>query len=150
MIFDGFLVILDLSRLTDYPVHYIVHVYLLFFGLVSCMTELDPNFVPKTIHAPLEGFQHKLHDYAKALTMLWGRGIFYIFVGALMISQTPDDFDFDDLLSADNLCQLIGFYAIICGVLCGLLHWRNHKSLQPHSAAQGDYISIGPGPSVRT
>lgn len=52
---------------------------MVFFGVVTMVTESDPSFIQ--VHETLTPLQKWMHEWAKGLTMLWGRGLFYVFQG---------------------------------------------------------------------
>ena len=64
----------------DEPIYYVVNAYMVFFGAVTMVTESDPSFITQ-LHDSLLPVQKWMHEWAKGLTMLWGRGLFYVFQG---------------------------------------------------------------------
>ena len=52
----------------------------MFFGVVTMVTESDPSFATQW-HDYLLPLQQWMNEWAKGLTMLWGRGLFYVFQG---------------------------------------------------------------------
>ena len=44
------------------------------------VTESDPSFITQ-LHDTLLPIQKWMYEWAKGLTMLWGRGLFYVFQG---------------------------------------------------------------------
>ncbi|CAD7937028.1 unnamed protein product [Amoebophrya sp. A25] len=95
----GFTVVVGIIGLIDVfgaifsPFTFILNIYVLFFGLVTVVVEADEQRLadtpvleyaaPKTVDA-----QKFFNSEAKFLTLLWGRGLFYIFIGLLMITQS--------------------------------------------------------------
>lgn len=72
--------------------HYVLNAYLTGFGMVAILLEADVEkcYSLKVIGklAPfVERYQHDIFDRAKFLTELRGRGLFYIFVGTLSVTQ---------------------------------------------------------------
>lgn len=53
---------------------------MVFFGVVTMVTESDPSFTTQW-HDYLLPLQQWMNEWAKGLTMLWGRGLFYVFQG---------------------------------------------------------------------
>ena len=64
----------------DEPIYYVVNAYMVFFGAVTMITESDPSFITQ-LHDTLFPVQKWMYEWAKGLTMLWGRGLFYVFQG---------------------------------------------------------------------
>merc|ERR1719161_1512473 len=79
------------------PFEYILNAYLTFFGVVSVLLEADVEKLSKLQVANklapwLQHYQGKVFEYAKILTELRGRGLFYIFIGTLAAKLYGQDF----------------------------------------------------------
>jgi hypothetical protein len=62
------------------PLQALIEVYCGIFGVMVVILEgQDYKF--------LSGFRATLQEHAKFLTFTWGRGMFYVFAGSLMVSQ---------------------------------------------------------------
>lgn len=68
------------TQVFDEPIYYVVNAYMVFFGAVTMVTESDPSFITQ-LHDTLLPIQKWMYEWAKGLTMLWGRGLFYVFQG---------------------------------------------------------------------
>ncbi|CAK9083240.1 ATP-binding cassette sub-family B member 10 [Durusdinium trenchii] len=79
IVLNGFLSVIDVFDVFDEPIYYVVNAYMVFFGVVTMVTESDPSFIQ--VHETLTPLQKWMHEWAKGLTMLWGRGLFYVFQG---------------------------------------------------------------------
>eukprot|EP00913_Durusdinium_trenchii_P014888 g13963.t1 len=75
IVLNGFLSVIDVFDVFDEPIYYVVNAYMVFFGVVTMVTESDPSFIQ--VHETLTPLQKWMHEWAKGLTMLWGRGLFY-------------------------------------------------------------------------
>lgn len=74
------------------PFHFVLSLYTVFFGFTAVLLESDadrintlPVIGPFGIH--LHQWQKFVHEFAFFLTRLRGRGVFYIFIGTLCISE---------------------------------------------------------------
>eukprot|EP00931_Biecheleriopsis_adriatica_P107200 TRINITY_DN81540_c0_g1_i1.p1 TRINITY_DN81540_c0_g1~~TRINITY_DN81540_c0_g1_i1.p1 ORF type:complete len:171 (+),score=32.70 TRINITY_DN81540_c0_g1_i1:58-570(+) len=125
IVLNGFLGVLDVFDAFDDTIYYVVNAYMVFFGIVTCVTESHSGLSPE-LHEKFASTQEWMHEWAKGLTMLWGRGLFYVFQGTLCI------------LSSSNLSLgvLIGAYLMVMGAVCINLHFRRRKEVPD------DYIRI--------
>mmetsp|Transcript_36927 Transcript_36927/g.98383 ORF Transcript_36927/g.98383 Transcript_36927/m.98383 type:complete len:191 (-) Transcript_36927:81-653(-) len=102
---------------------FLVAVYIFVFAVVTCVSELHPHFIGmgETLPSKVESLQHSLHDWMKAITLIWGRGLFYIFQGALIChSPVPHLLGF-----------IAGIYVMLTGVGCIYLHFlRQYRVYQ--------------------
>merc|ERR1712113_1030568 len=113
------------------PMVFVVNVYLLFFGLVTCISEVNSDVLP-VVHVAIEHYQNWMHEWALGLTELWGRGLFYLFQGTLALVSSQ---------SILSLGIIVGPYMIIMGIYFLYLYKQRHgkaddKPLPP----QFDYI----------
>jgi hypothetical protein len=74
---------LGLGDILFSPIHYVVNVYQVFFALCGCALESQDKWVQQ-VHQLAEA-QKYIFTYAKFLTKLWGRGVFYVFEASLAI-----------------------------------------------------------------
>merc|ERR1712232_107293 len=124
---NGILGVLDVFQVFEHSVYYLVNCYQVFFGLVTCLTELHQDVSPD-MYAAFFKLQKVMHEWAKGLTTLWGRGLFHIFQGTLaMLSSGSLD-----------LGILIGLYMVVMGVVYIWLYFRQPRTRAP----QEDYIQI--------
>ncbi|CAE7941276.1 Abcb10 [Symbiodinium necroappetens] len=126
IVLNGIFSVVDVFNVLSEPVYYVVNAYMVFFGAVTCITEARPTFAAQ-LHDTVQGVQRWMHEWAKGLTLLWGRGLFYIFQGAFCLLSSG-------LLS---LGLIIGAYMLVIGLLCLKVGYRRH--VQSTSA---DYIRI--------
>jgi len=87
------------------PIHYICNFYLLIFGATSVIIEYGAGSFDRL------GVIPTVDTYFKALTFVWGRGLFYIFQGTLTLSNIT------------ILNMVVGFYLCMVGCLCPAHHW---------------------------
>jgi len=97
--------ILNLPSLLFSPTFFILQMFEGMFGLMTIVIEAH-NF------PYLEKFQPVLKEWFKFLTVVGGRGVFYVFQGVLAISL----FSLFDLI--------IGCYMVFVGVTCILIHFN--------------------------
>merc|ERR1719379_3402182 len=67
------------------PIHYIVNIYQVFFACCACALEFPDNKVEQVPY--VAEAQKYIFQYAKFLTKLWGRGVFYIFEASLAMTH---------------------------------------------------------------
>lgn len=113
----------------DSFVKYTAGVYCVFFGLVTCLTELHPEFAGP-VHDSLQKFQVKMHEWAKGLTMLWGRGLFYMFQGSMIAANAG---------ISDIIGLSVGVYMMLCGIILGSLYMQSYHA---PGAPQENYIRV--------
>eukprot|EP00927_Polykrikos_kofoidii_P078501 TRINITY_DN75317_c0_g1_i1.p1 TRINITY_DN75317_c0_g1~~TRINITY_DN75317_c0_g1_i1.p1 ORF type:complete len:186 (+),score=23.62 TRINITY_DN75317_c0_g1_i1:58-615(+) len=97
-------------------IEYVVTLYQVLFGIVTFLAELHPRFTGP-LHGFLEEWQTWIHDWAMGLTLLWGRGLFYIFQGSLA------GINANTILSPGTFAS---FFMCILGLVCFYRHWRSH------------------------
>merc|ERR1719152_905673 len=94
---------LSLGDIVFSPIHYVINVYLLFFAAVGCILEGPEATIEKfPVVQKAQGF---VHEFAKFLTELWGRGVFYVFQASLAMCHT------------NILFFIIGLYMLVIGGL---------------------------------
>jgi len=127
LVVAGALSMINIFNIFDRTIYYIVNGYQVFFGIVTCMTELHPEFAG-VWHDKLLHWQAWMHEWAKGLTMLWGRGLFYLFQGMLC---TMCCFNW-------YIGLVLGLYMMAMGAMCIQQHFKNRSSVQ----VTQDYIQI--------
>ncbi|EER05505.1 hypothetical protein Pmar_PMAR011530 [Perkinsus marinus ATCC 50983] len=95
----GALNVLSPSEVLHRPVIYLLNLYQILFGVITCLLEADPKYLHKY------GVQERIHEYAYFLTQLWGRGLFYLFQGSIA------------LMHLTILYIIVGLYMAVIGVL---------------------------------
>eukprot|EP00415_Alexandrium_ostenfeldii_P003865 UN3865 len=142
VVVNGIFGVLDVFDVFGDTLHYVVNAYQVFFGIVTCMTELDEDWC-----GPLHGWLHQrqkwMHEWALGLTLLWGRGLFYLFQGTLVLVASS-------LLS---LGLIIGVYMMVAGALCINQHFVERRKAQAGSPREaerglhlgGSYSDFGAG-----
>merc|ERR1712190_79312 len=88
----GIIGFLNLSQVVTGPFQYVLNAYLTFFGLITFLLEGDmesfKNLPVLGRLGPLaEPYQQVVFKRAQFLTELRGRGLFYLFVGSIAITQ---------------------------------------------------------------
>jgi len=131
VIVNGIFGVLNVFGAFTNIIFYIVNFYQVIFGVVTCISELHPGFLGQGDHLPdlVDHFQRWLHEWAKGLTLIGGRGLFYIFQGSLVIVSS----------SALSLGLIVGLYMLAIGFLCISLHFKMHPG---HSSRQEDYVRV--------
>lgn len=126
--FFGLLAFWDLARS---PMVYVVNAYLMFFGFVTVVAEVQPDFAPMA-HEKVERIQAWMYEWSLGLKELWGRGLFYIFQGTLA------------LLSCTSLFSLgivVGPGMMALGIYFLYLYQQCHPRGDDQSLPQ-DYIRL--------
>jgi len=111
----GILGILTVTDGLTNPFHYVLNIYLTVFGIIAVMLEADLAALQRLpilgkLGPLIEKYQMDIFRKANFLTELFGRGLFYIFVGTLAITQC-----FVCLLF------LAGLWNLLMGVVCVLM-----------------------------
>lgn len=129
----GFLGLFSFSEIFTAPFTYILHMYLTGFGLIAAMLEADTTAMSKMKVlgklAPLiESYQMQIIKRANFLTELTGRGLFYVFVGSLAVTQC-------------FVCVLflVGLWNVLMGIICILMSFGVNpvEHIQaPHAAPE--------------
>lgn len=112
--------VFNYSTFTRKFIWWLMNIYQVFFGLVTFVVELHPDAHP-SIHEHLQSWQEWMHEWAKGLTMLWGRGLFYIFQGTLILVGTPGN-------ELDWISIFIGLYMTGMGIICFSLHYKARQN----------------------
>eukprot|EP00928_Gymnodinium_smaydae_P057250 TRINITY_DN4051_c0_g1_i1.p1 TRINITY_DN4051_c0_g1~~TRINITY_DN4051_c0_g1_i1.p1 ORF type:complete len:193 (+),score=22.71 TRINITY_DN4051_c0_g1_i1:73-579(+) len=134
IILNGVFFLLDVTNIEEL-MPYIVNGYQVFFGGVTCLSEIHPEFA-FSFHDSLENLQAWMHTYAKGLTMLWGRGLFYVFQGSLVAAKS----------GLVSFGFVVGIYMVLAGLLCLFVHFRKHGRGQ--MTVSSDYYRIAPAPDL--
>lgn len=124
----GLLTIINVFNAMSHTLYYVVNTYQVFFGVVTCLTELHPAFAGRW-HDQLQHWQAWMHEWAKGLTLLWGRGLFYIFQGLLCCVSC-----FSWLVGI-----ALGMYMLAMGGLCIQQHFKKHPG---RAETHQDYIVL--------
>jgi len=111
----SFMAVLNVFGILGSTLHYLVQVYQLLFGLMTCVLEADPAWLDK--FDKLANAQAWVQEHMKVLTYLWGRGVFYLFQGSLAY------------LASSTFT--LGFFAGAWMVLCGILCIAQHRGTSP-------------------
>merc|ERR1711948_115842 len=115
VVLNGVVGVLDIFDVFDHAIYYIMNLYAVFFGVVTCITESHPQNNGASVYESVKGFP-----------MLVGRGLFYIFQGLLTIVSSS-------LLSVGIV---IGTYMTVVGVICIGVHIKDSH------ASRQDYIRV--------
>jgi len=109
--FYGLTCAIGIGEIFSNPVAYIAGAAQLGFGLMIVVLEASPSLLAS--YQKLATMQRLCHDYCKFLTLLWGRGIFYLYVGAHII-----------LLShVLSIGGFLGAYMLLMGVFYLSWYW---------------------------
>mmetsp|Transcript_57691 Transcript_57691/g.134970 ORF Transcript_57691/g.134970 Transcript_57691/m.134970 type:complete len:225 (+) Transcript_57691:71-745(+) len=131
VVFNGIFGVLNVFGAFNNFIFYIVNFYQVVFGIVTCISELHPGFLGQGDTMPdiVDFFQRELHLWAKGLTLLGGRGLFYIFQGSLVVVSSG-------MLS---IGLIIGLYMFFVGCLCISLHFKKNPMRADHPE---DYVRV--------
>lgn len=134
--------LIDIFSLLFGPIVYLVNLYQMVFGLMTCIIEAPIQWVEK--NARLTQAQAFVHKHAKFLTTFGGRGLFYLFQGSLAMS-----------LTGVSLSWLLALYMFCLGWLCIAMQYgfnpdcscissgiKSAAASQPASGTSGQYIHI--------
>merc|ERR1712217_666269 len=119
------------GTITD-PLHYILNAYMFAFGVATACIEADTDRVGMLMSPfdrlaePLTRAQAWLHGECRFLTWLRGRGLFYLYLGTLMVTQC--------VLCLVFLC---GLYNILMGVLCIMMSFGFKPDFEGIAATAG-------------
>jgi hypothetical protein len=122
--------VLGLLRITEEGfVEWIIAFYQLAFGLIMITLEIQGEWVEKYPRA--KDFQAALVEYARFLTILGGRGLFYFFVGSLCIGNgVSPPFELDE--------TLVGLYIFFIGAICIAMQFQGQVGGGQAGPAYGD------------
>jgi len=115
------LVMLNPGELINLP-GYILKVYIAAFALTTMLFEAKQEWISSL--GPLSNYQDLLIRHCEFLTLMGGRGLFYVFQGTLWLSF------------ADSLAEIfeIGIALSLIGV--GVLHLAAHYGVMPKEVVQ--------------
>lgn len=118
------------------PVDYSMHLFEASFGVTTCVLEAPAKWVEKM--EKLERAQKFIEEFAKFLTTLGGRGLFYLFQGSLTFATEPL-----------SVTTALSIYMCGCGVVCigmqyGFVFPGNERQKSFKTQVYGDYIHIEP------
>eukprot|EP00927_Polykrikos_kofoidii_P027173 TRINITY_DN24008_c0_g1_i1.p1 TRINITY_DN24008_c0_g1~~TRINITY_DN24008_c0_g1_i1.p1 ORF type:complete len:252 (-),score=40.37 TRINITY_DN24008_c0_g1_i1:38-793(-) len=122
----GILCLVDIFSSIGHPILYLISVYQFIFALTTCLFEAPPERIEQLeakTGIQISTYQDKMIKHAGFLTILLGRGLFYIFQGSMWLV-------FASLLS------ISGIFKIAVGLsLCfiGILHLLMAKGIMPHA-----------------
>eukprot|EP00933_Yihiella_yeosuensis_P073879 TRINITY_DN8266_c1_g1_i2.p1 TRINITY_DN8266_c1_g1~~TRINITY_DN8266_c1_g1_i2.p1 ORF type:complete len:206 (-),score=40.65 TRINITY_DN8266_c1_g1_i2:114-731(-) len=102
-----------------HPVWYILYVYIAVFALTSLLFEAKTEWIQNL--GPLARYQEMLTVNCHFLTILGGRGLFYIFQATLWLTFAGDFTEILEIAAAGALG------------LVGLLHLLAHFGMEPHT-----------------
>jgi len=119
--------VLNFGEAFTHMIYYIVHCYTVFFGLVTILNELEHEFAPH-VSQTLYDVKTWMRQWAKGLTTLWGRGLFYFFQGTMALAGS----------TSGKLGEIVGVYMIFMGIACFRVHFRNPDTDPVHGA----YVQI--------
>eukprot|EP00747_Dinoflagellata_sp_TGD_P184853 gnl/TRDRNA2_/TRDRNA2_40885_c0_seq1.p1 gnl/TRDRNA2_/TRDRNA2_40885_c0~~gnl/TRDRNA2_/TRDRNA2_40885_c0_seq1.p1 ORF type:complete len:192 (-),score=49.14 gnl/TRDRNA2_/TRDRNA2_40885_c0_seq1:171-746(-) len=129
----GLLSLVDVLEALAEPLQYLVNSYLMLFGLVTCIIESPPEWLQQS--EKLQRAQSFVHEFAKFLTTLGGRGLFYLFQGSLSMTFSW------------SLSFLLALYMFFMGVVCILMQYGidvpGVKRVEDSTEKKnGDYIYV--------
>jgi hypothetical protein len=104
---------------------WLINCFQILFGIFMMLIEAQGDWLDRLSPKAVE-FQAKLGEYAKFLTLLLGRGIFYIFLGSLTMTTGLSE-------PLDVMETLIGVYVMFIGIICIGMH-TNPQAVQSASA----------------
>mmetsp|Transcript_9700 Transcript_9700/g.21703 ORF Transcript_9700/g.21703 Transcript_9700/m.21703 type:complete len:206 (+) Transcript_9700:96-713(+) len=113
--------IINILELVTSPLMYVINVYMMFFGLSTCVIEAPAEWVERSKR--LQQALGFVHEFAKFLTTKGGRGLFYLFQGSLSLA----------IFGAYNLLSIVSYYMFFLG----LLNVAMQYGLDPTSCFQG-------------
>jgi hypothetical protein len=109
-------------------VEYVIDVYQIGFGIVMCLLEMQSKWFQD--YPKLSAYYTKVAEHAKFLTLLIGRGFFYLFLGSLTCSVAWTS-------PLDIPQMLVGFYILLIGILCIGMHFNPEVTQQYVAGATG-------------
>jgi len=102
------------------PSAYVIQAYLLLFGGATVVLEAGDS-------APfLDTFKPVVGEWMKCLTVVGGRGVFYLFTGSIAMSLWPT-------CVFEAVC---GAYYVVMGLLCMVVHLRVKKIIDEQESGQ--------------
>eukprot|EP00405_Crypthecodinium_cohnii_P019242 CAMPEP_0206469694 /NCGR_PEP_ID=MMETSP0324_2-20121206/30446_1 /ASSEMBLY_ACC=CAM_ASM_000836 /TAXON_ID=2866 /ORGANISM="Crypthecodinium cohnii, Strain Seligo" /LENGTH=176 /DNA_ID=CAMNT_0053943529 /DNA_START=108 /DNA_END=638 /DNA_ORIENTATION=- len=111
-----------LNKAMSHPVMYILWGYIGVFALTTMLFEAKTTWIEKI--PGLNKYQDMLIKHANFMTLMGGRGVFYLFQATLWMAH------------ADSLSEII--YMVCAGALAfvGALHLAAHWGIMPNTIAQ--------------
>lgn len=131
VILNGFFELINVYNAMGEPIAYLVNFYQVFFGIVTVILELKPEYAGG-VHAALKNIQDFIHEWALGLQLYWGKAAFYILQGLLTLLSSG----FFSFGSA------VGAFMTLVGVVNLQLFWKHGKNA-PGAATPEDYIRLG-------
>jgi len=107
----GILSCFNILEILEQPVDYIIAGTQVVFGFIAMVLEASPSLT--STYASIERLQKLVHDYVKFLTLLWGRGCFYVYIGAHIMY----------LSTLVSIGTLLGLYMVIMGMFYLAWNW---------------------------
>mmetsp|Transcript_27568 Transcript_27568/g.56556 ORF Transcript_27568/g.56556 Transcript_27568/m.56556 type:complete len:180 (+) Transcript_27568:73-612(+) len=101
----------------------VLQVYTFFFGFIIVMLEGQGMFYPAE-------WKNIVKKQAKFLTLLNGRGVFYVFIGTLLMAQWPDFWE-----------SLLGVYMVVLGVAMFVVGFHSKTKLDNMRTLLQDEVS---------
>jgi len=114
---NAILSLINIFSALTHVIMYMVSIYQLLFALTTVLFEAKPEWIVKAQEIttlPISKYQDMLLENAKFLSLVGGRGLFYIFQGTLWLAMAS----FTDLL---NLAS--GLFLIFIGVIHVLMYF---------------------------
>lgn len=106
------------------PINYLVNIYTLFFGFMIVFLEAEPERMKKSAVLGKCTFlftwgRVRVLEYFRFATSMWGRGLFYFFVGSFGVIQW-------------TVCSaILGIWMMVCGALLLIMQCAcREKSLE--------------------
>jgi|Transcript_86825 hypothetical protein len=98
------------------PVEYLLNAYCLIFGIVVVLLEANADDLERlpwstSLASWVRRHQELTYEYCKFLTVLWPRGLFYLFIGSSLIAM------------CHIFTSLVGLWMMICGAICVYNHF---------------------------
>eukprot|EP00928_Gymnodinium_smaydae_P023643 TRINITY_DN19435_c0_g1_i1.p1 TRINITY_DN19435_c0_g1~~TRINITY_DN19435_c0_g1_i1.p1 ORF type:complete len:253 (-),score=75.16 TRINITY_DN19435_c0_g1_i1:116-874(-) len=110
--------LINIFSVFGHLVLYMISVYQFLFAFTTALFEMPPEWVAKvqsTVGLPVDNYQNLLMENAKFMSLVGGRGAFYIFQGTLWLS----------FASVTEVAMLgIGLYLVFIGALHILMHFN--------------------------
>lgn len=102
---------LNIFGILGNPIYYLICASQIIFGFTTMVLEASPSLI--STYASIERLQRIFHDNVKFLTLLWGRGCFYVYIGAHIIY----------LSNYISLGMLLGVYMVVMGAFYLAWNW---------------------------
>mmetsp|Transcript_32490 Transcript_32490/g.74241 ORF Transcript_32490/g.74241 Transcript_32490/m.74241 type:complete len:189 (+) Transcript_32490:92-658(+) len=125
----GLLSLTNIFELILSPLGYLISVYQMVFGLTTMVIEAPESWTEN--NSKLLQAQEFTHEYLKFLTVIGGRGGFYIFQGSLSLD-----------LSGMSIFSIVALYMFAMGILCIAMQFGLIPNVSMRSAQQEDYIQV--------